>query len=150
MFPYISYAKGPLRVDSPLYFVYRSPSQKRKLSISVLKIQEKNDKMNTASNNRNNGINAVSNKHSERSAGGTNKLIENTNTSSDVSTKEAMPRELIEARSAFKTIKNYCNTLIRGSANNVTSNRGENDNRKNRMPLNFFAKPVVDRPISIP
>ena len=150
MIPDISHEKGPLRVDSPLYFVYRSPSQKRKLSSSVLKIQEKNDKMTTASSNRNKGTNAVSNKHSEQPAGGKNKLIEKTNTSSDVSTKEVMPRELIEARSAFKTIKNYCNNLIRGSANNVTSNRGENDNRKSMMPLNFFAKPVVDRPISIP
>ena len=135
-------------MDSPLYFVYRSPTQKRKLSRSVLKVLDQNDEKNMKLNIGYKEINDVSEKHSKQSSIGTNVLIEPPNTSSDVVTKEVVPRELIAARSAFKTIKIYCNNLIRGSSNSTSSNR--DGNSKNTIPLNFFAKPVVDRPISIP
>ena len=135
-------------MDSPLYFVYRSPTQKRKLSRSVLKVLDQNDEKNMKLNIGYKEINDVSEKHSKQSSIGTNVLIEPPNTSSDVVTKEVVPRELNEARSAFKTIKIYCNNLIRGSSNSTSSNR--DGNSKNTIPLNFFAKPVVDRPISIP
>ena len=62
--------------------------------------------------------------------------------------KDAVPREIIQARSAFATIKNYCNNLIRSSIK-MTNPSPKNDNRKS-INLNFFAKPIVDRPISIP
>ena len=135
-------------MDSPLYFVYRSPTQNRKFSRGALKVQEQNDEKTMKSNEEYKEINDAQEKHSKRSSSGTNILTEQRNTSPDGTTKEVVPRELIEARSAFKTIKIYCNNLIRGSANNTASNR--DDNRKNTIPLNFFAKPVVDRPISIP
>ena len=61
--------------------------------------------------------------------------------------KDALPREIIEAKSAFSTIKSYCKNLIRASNNKAST---KYDHRKNNMILNFFAKPVVDRPISIP
>ena len=62
--------------------------------------------------------------------------------------KDAVPREIIQARSAFDAIKNYCNNLIRSSIK-MTNPSPKNDNR-NSINLNFFAKPIVDRPISIP
>ena len=62
--------------------------------------------------------------------------------------KDVVPREIIQARSAFDAIKNYCNNLIRSSIK-MTNPSPKNDNRKS-INLNFFAKPIVDRPISIP
>ena len=66
----------------------------------------------------------------------------------NITLKEAVPREIIQARSAFDTIKDYCNTLIRNSSRSSNSSQ-KNENRKS-INLNFFAKPIVDRPISIP
>ena len=62
--------------------------------------------------------------------------------------KEAVPREIIQARSAFDAIKNYCNNLMRSSIK-MTNPSPKNENR-NSINLNFFAKPIIDRPISIP
>ena len=62
--------------------------------------------------------------------------------------KDVVPREIIQARSAFDAIKNYCNNLIRSSIK-MTNPSPKNENR-NSINLNFFAKPIIDRPISIP
>ena len=62
--------------------------------------------------------------------------------------KDTVPREIIQARSAFDTIKNYCKNLIRSSIR--PSNSTQNNENRNSINLNFFAKPIVDRPISIP
>ena len=126
----------------------RSPTEKRKSFINPPKIQndygdetknlkKANEKIYEAS--------GMTDKHVSRTL---NKKIEQKGTPSDVGRKEMVTREIIEARSAFNTIKNYCKSLIRGSTNSTASNRDEH--RKNIIPLNFFAKPVVDRPISLP
>ena len=62
--------------------------------------------------------------------------------------KEAVPREIIQARSAFDAIKQYCNNLIRSTIK--TSNSSTKTENRKSLNLNFFAKPIVDRPISIP
>ena len=62
--------------------------------------------------------------------------------------KEVLPREMIEAQGAFNTIKNYCRNLIRISAGNPAA--AKDDPIKNRISVNFFAKPIVDRPICLP
>ena len=62
--------------------------------------------------------------------------------------KEILPREMIEAQGAFNTIKNYCRNLIRISAGNPAA--ATDDPIQNRISVNFFAKPIVDRPICLP
>ena len=62
--------------------------------------------------------------------------------------KEVLPREMIEAQGAFNTIKNYCRNLIRISTGNPAA--AKDDPIKNGISVNFFAKPIVDRPICLP
>lgn len=138
----IFYILGPLRVDSPLYFVYRSPEQKRKV-INLPNVDEIKDAIKPQQNE----IKNVSDKPLKTLKEGKTP-ISSTVTDININLKEAAPREIIQARSAFDTIKDYCNTLIRNSSK--SSNSAQKNESRKSMNLNFFAKPIVDRPISIP
>ena len=140
VFILFSFYSGRLRVDSPLYFVYRSPEQKRK----ILTLPKDESNVTT------DPIEAVDNapEAPQPSSDEDKTSILSEGLKSSNVPKEAVPREIIQARSAFDAIKNYCNNLIRSSIK-MTNPSPKNDNRKS-INLNFFAKPIVDRPISIP
>ena len=143
----IFYILGPLRVDSPLYFVYRSPEQKRKV-INLPNVNEIKDAIRPQQKEV--GPSEVKNvsENPLKTLKEGETPISSTAVDINITLKEAAPREIIQARSAFDTIKDYCNTLIRNSSKSSNSAL-KNENRKS-MNLNFFAKPIVDRPISIP
>lgn len=129
-------------MGSPLYFVYRSPEQTRKvpsaptrkenLDVPVAPKQVIKNTSQTPSRPLDSGRNSIT----------------SVETVPNNPPKDTVPREIIQARSAFDTIKNYCNNLIRSA--NKTSHSTQDDENRNSMNLNFFAKPIVDRPISIP
>ena len=70
----------------------------------------------------------------------------------DSTSRLALPREFIQANSAFSTIINYCKKLTGGGSSNPSNgsvNTAENINDA-KQSWSFFGKPVVDMPLSLP
>ena len=145
--------EGALRIDSPLYFVYRSPTQKRKpyryQSEYSDKLSLKKHRANHVTSKEN--VGGVAIEKSKNSSSHEKEPDVQPNTRLNIAIKETklpLPREMIEARGAFNTIKNYCKKFMSTSIGRTANNR--DDNRKNSIALNFFGKPIVERPISLP
>ena len=149
------YKKSSSRVHSPLYLLNRSSNQKQRTYSNQPKILEtvpvtKNIEGNTISN-PNVLETRISKTHLNNSISLEEESLSQTNTCLGTAIKEsraALPREFIEARSAFDTIKTYCKQFITASLRCKPSNR--NENSKASTPLNFFGKPIVEHPISLP